>query len=78
MIKDEIKVLFNTKIMRNLRQIFPLTNQALIKNNHYVHINPGRKDDNSIITNMIFLREGGCLVDRRELKTNLLVDFKNL
>ena len=74
---DEIKALFNIKIMKSIMQIYPLSNQKLIANNHYIHINPARKDDYGIITNMTFIREGNCLVDRRELKRNLIVDFEN-
>ena len=74
---DEIKALFNIKIMQSIMQIYPLSNQKLITNNHYIHINPARKDDYGIITNMTFIREGNCLVDRRELKRNLIVDFEN-
>ena len=74
---DEIKALFNIKIMKSIMQIYPLSNQKLIANNHYIHINPAKKDDDEIITNMTFIREGNCLVDRRELKRNLIVDFEN-
>ena len=76
-IKDEIKILFNIKIMKILMQIYPITNEELITNSHYIHINPGRNDNDSIITNMTFIRGGECFVDRREIKKNLLEDFGN-
>ena len=63
-LKENIKDLFNIKIMKLLFEVFKLKKFQIISNNSYIHSNP-RRVDYGILSNMEYIREGICHVNRR-------------